>query len=69
MDFKGWFDDLFQVSKPIIAMAHLPALPGTPRYDREKGVDHIVEWVARDVAHLVSGGVRARVYSSYTSGK
>jgi hypothetical protein len=62
MDFKGWFHDLFQVSKPIIAMAHLPALPGTPRYDREKGVDHIVEWVARDVAHLVSGGVDAIMF-------
>jgi len=62
MDFKGWFDDLFQVSKPIIAMAHLPALPGTPRYDREKGVDHIVEWVARDVAHLVAGGVDAIMF-------
>ncbi len=62
MDFKGWFHDLFQVSKPIIAMAHLPALPGTPRYDREKGVDHIVEWVARDVAHLVAGGVDAIMF-------
>ncbi|MBA7602171.1 hypothetical protein ES703_09257 [subsurface metagenome] len=62
MDFKRWFHDLFQVSKPVIAMAHLPALPGTPRYDRENGVDHIVEWVARDVAHLVAGGVDAIMY-------
>ena len=62
MNFKGWFDDLFKVSKPIIAMAHLPALPSTPRYDREKGVDHIVEWVARDVAHLVAGGVDAIMF-------
>jgi membrane complex biogenesis BtpA family protein len=62
MNFKGWFDDLFQVRKPIIAMAHLPALPGTPRYDREKGVDHIVELVSRDVAHLVAGGVDAIMF-------
>lgn len=62
MEFKGWFHDLFQVSKPIIAMAHLPALPGTPRYNRERGVDHIVELVARDVAHLVAGGVDAIMY-------
>jgi membrane complex biogenesis BtpA family protein len=62
MDLKGWFHDLFQVNKPVIAMAHLPALPGTPRYDREKGVDHIVEWVARDVAHLTAGGVDAIMY-------
>ena len=57
MEAKGWFHDLFRVSKPVIAMAHLPALPGTPRYDRERGVDHIVEWVAHDVAHLTEGGV------------
>jgi len=62
MNFKGWFNDLFQIRKPIIAMAHLPALPGTPRYDRGKGVDHIVECVARDVAHLVSGGVDAIMF-------
>ncbi len=62
MDLKGWFHDLFKVSKPVIAMAHLPALPGTPQYDREKGVDHIVEWVARDVAHLVAGGVDAIMF-------
>ena len=53
MNFKGWFYDLFQVRKPIIAMAHLPALPGTPRYDREKMVLYIVEWVARNVVHLM----------------
>ena len=62
MDSKGWFHDLFKVNKPVIAMAHLPALPGTPRYDRERGVDHIVEWVARDVAHLTAGGVDAIMY-------
>ena len=62
MESKGWFHDLFKVNKPIIAMAHLPALPGTPRYDREKGVEHIVQWVARDVAHLTAAGVNAVMY-------
>lgn len=62
MSVEGWFDDLFKVEKPIIAMAHLPALPGTPRYDREKGVDHIVEWVSRDIDHLVAGGVDAIMF-------
>jgi membrane complex biogenesis BtpA family protein len=62
LESKGWFRDLFKVDKPVIAMAHLPALPGTPRYDREGGVDRIVEWVARDVAHLTAGGVDAIMY-------
>lgn len=57
-----WFNDLFKVEKPIIAMAHLPALPNTPRYDREKGVEHIVEWVKRDVGHLLDNGVDAIMF-------
>ncbi|MCW4049546.1 MAG: BtpA/SgcQ family protein [Candidatus Bathyarchaeota archaeon] len=62
MNSKGWFSELFGVSKPIIAMAHIPALPGTPRYDREKGVEHLVKWVARDVENLVEGGVDAIMF-------
>ena len=58
----GWLMDLFKVAKPIIAMAHLPALPGTPQYDREKGVEHIVECVKQDVTHLIEGGVDAIMY-------
>lgn len=48
--------------KPIIAMAHLPALPGTPLYDAEGGPEAIVEAVRRDVAHLVDGGVDAVMF-------
>jgi hypothetical protein len=29
--------DLFGVSQPVIAMLHLPALPGRPRHDRRAG--------------------------------
>ena len=62
MSSKGWFTELFGVTKPIIAMAHIPALPGTPRYDREKGVEHLIKGVARDVEHLVEGGVDAIMF-------
>ncbi len=41
--------ELFGRSKPVIAMAHLPALPGTPRYDENGGMDAAVESVQRDV--------------------
>jgi len=43
-------------------MAHLPALPGTPRYDSAKGVQHLVDWVRRDVKSLVEGGVDAVMF-------
>lgn len=57
-----WFTALFGTEKPVIAMAHLPALPGAPRYDAAKGIDFLVEVVARDVQHLVEGGVDAIMF-------
>ena len=62
MNSKTWFKDLFKTSNPIIAMAHLPALPGTPRYDMKKGIEHLVESVRRDVEHLIDGGVDAIMF-------
>ena len=62
MHSSGWFKTLFKTEKPIIAMAHLPALPGTPRYNRGAGVEHIVEWVKRDVEILVEEGVDAIMF-------
>ncbi len=49
--------DLFGVSKPILAMVHLPALPGRPRHDRQAGLGPIVQTVARDLAALQEAGV------------
>jgi membrane complex biogenesis BtpA family protein len=50
-------EDVFGVSKPVIAMAHLPAIPGTPRYDDAKGLEGILSSVRRDIAILIDGGV------------
>ena len=40
-------------SKPVIAMAHLGPLPGTPLYDEARGVQGIVDDVARDLGVLL----------------
>jgi uncharacterized protein len=48
---------LFGVTKPVIAMAHFPALPGTPRYDASRGVEGIIDRVRQDILHLLNGGV------------
>ena len=37
------FTELFKNKKPIIAMVHLPALPGTPLYQPEEGIKKIIE--------------------------
>lgn len=47
---------------PLVAMAHVPALPGTPLYDAAGGVDALVEHVHSDVALLVDAGFDAVMF-------
>jgi membrane complex biogenesis BtpA family protein len=50
-------DDLFGVRKPIIAMLHVPAMPGRPRHDRVAGIAHLVDTVGDDLDALQRAGV------------
>jgi hypothetical protein len=54
--------ELLGATKPAVAMAHLPPLPGTPLYDERGGPDGIVESVARDVEILVEAGFDAVLF-------
>jgi uncharacterized protein len=63
----SWLNDLFGVSKPIIAMCHMPALPGDPGYDAARGVDWVVESARRDLQALQEGGVDAVMFSNEAS--
>ncbi|MBO0732539.1 MAG: BtpA/SgcQ family protein, partial [Acidimicrobiaceae bacterium] len=47
---------------PLIAMAHVPALPGTPLYDAGAGMPAIVDHVRRDVELLVEAGFDAVLF-------
>lgn len=49
--------DLFETSKPVIGMVHLPATPGTPRYDASVPIDEVIAGVRRDIGYLSDGGV------------
>ncbi len=51
------FAELFEREKPVIAMAHLPPLPGTPLYDEQAGVAGIVEAVRADLEILLGADV------------
>ena len=53
----GAFERIFPGPKPVIAMVHLPGLPGRPWHDRAAGMDRAVELARRDVATLQSAGV------------
>ncbi len=47
----------FGVRKPVIAMLHLPGLPGRPWHDVPAGMDKAVDIVGRDLAVLQDAGV------------
>ncbi len=63
----SWLEDLFGTPKPIIAMCHLIALPGDPRYDTQKGMDFVIERAAADLQALQDGGVDAVMFSNEAS--
>jgi membrane complex biogenesis BtpA family protein len=50
------FRRLFDTATPLIAMVHLPPLPGTPLYDGDAGVDGLVAAVRRDLDALRDAG-------------
>lgn len=56
------FRELFPGGKPLIAMAHLPPLPGTPLYDAEGGMAGIIEAVRADLTILLDAGFDAVMF-------
>jgi uncharacterized protein len=62
-----WLEEMFKVSKPIIAMCHLAALPGDPGYDVQKGLDWVIERARGDLQALQDGGVDAVMFSNEAS--
>ncbi|MDR1651619.1 MAG: BtpA/SgcQ family protein [Synergistaceae bacterium] len=60
----SWLKDVIGVEKAIIAMCHLKAMPGDPGFDKDKGMDWVVEAAGRDLAALQDGGVDAVMFSN-----
>ena len=56
------FRKIFPNGKPLIAMAHVPALPGTPLYDASAGLGGAVSSVRRDVDILLDAGFDAVLF-------
>ncbi len=57
--FRSIFPD---VARPLIAMAHVPPLPGTPLYDAAAGVQGLIDHVKRDTELLLDGGFDAILF-------
>lgn len=64
---SAWIKDLFGTEKPVIAMVHMPALPGDPGYDPQKGMPFVVEHTRADLLALQAGGVDAVMFSNEAS--
>jgi uncharacterized protein len=60
---SGRFERVFGAKpKPVIAMVHLPPLPGTPLYDEKGSVKGLVDAVARDLEILLEQEVDAVMF-------
>ncbi len=50
--------------KAIIAMAHIGALPGSPLYDADGGMNKLIDGVASDIEKLQAGGVHSIMFGN-----
>ncbi|MBB1250058.1 BtpA/SgcQ family protein [Rhizobium sp. G21] len=55
---------LFGDIKPVIAMVHFGALPGSPLYDREGGLEALLDGVRKDLAALQDAGFDAVMFGN-----
>lgn len=60
----SWLDEVFGVSKPVIAMLHLSALPGDPGFNAHDGMAGVVKRAGRELQALQAGGVDAVMFSN-----
>lgn len=60
----GNFQNVFGATKPVIAMVHLGALPGSPLYDAEAGIEGIVAGARADLTALQAAGVDAVMFGN-----
>ena len=58
------FSRVFEKKKPIIAMVHLGALPGTPLYDQDGGIEAIVDAARNDLIALQAAGFDAIMFGN-----
>ena len=59
-----WIENLFGVTKPVIAMCHLGALPGDPYFNKKDGLKEVMAWARKDLESLQNGGVDAVMFSN-----
>jgi hypothetical protein len=58
------FDFFGRKRKAVVAMAHIGALPGTPLYDADGGMQRLIDDVHADIEKLQAGGVDAIMFGN-----
>lgn len=60
----NWLNTMFGVNKPIIAMCHMQPLPGDPLYDKDGGLNKVVDMAWNDLDALQANGVDGVMFSN-----
>jgi len=58
------FRRVFGSGKPVIAMVHFGALPGSPLYDAEGGIEALIDGVSKDTDALQRAGFDAIMFGN-----
>ncbi|MBW8617723.1 MAG: SgcQ protein, partial [Hyphomicrobiales bacterium] len=58
------FRKVFGNTKPVIAMVHIGALPGSPLYDSEGGLERLIADARKDLTALQNAGVDAVMFGN-----
>lgn len=60
----NWINKTFGSKKPIIAMCHMPPLPGDSKFDLNKGINYIVDQLKTSINILQDNGADALLFSN-----
>lgn len=60
----SWLKEIVGTEKPVLAMLHLRALPGDPRYGRGDSMENVVRQARQDLISLQDGGVDGVIFSN-----
>ncbi|MEQ8658058.1 MAG: BtpA/SgcQ family protein [Hyphomicrobiales bacterium] len=58
------FTGVFETEKPVIAMVHLGALPGSPLYDAQGGLEKLLDDARKDLHALQAAGFDAIMFGN-----
>lgn len=64
MSGKSWIEETFKTKKAVVGLVHMQPLPGDPGYDKEGGIEKVIEMARQDVIALQEGGVDGLLFTN-----